>query len=186
LAGAAYNQTIDLRNCDSGATGYRNEWYRREGTITTETTITRTSGATDSHQAVSWKVVSTSAASLLDTFDFPPISQWNDTTGSSKTATIEIVGSASLNNDDLWVELDYLGSSGSPLGSLVSSNKATLLTANAAITTSTATWNSSQATPVYQKLQVTFTPQMAGLVVARVRLAKVSTTVYVDPLITIA
>jgi hypothetical protein len=51
--------------------------------------------------------------------------------------------------------------------------------------TSTATWNSSPATPVKQRLQFTFTPQIAGRVRGQVRLGKPSTTVYVDPVITI-
>ncbi len=185
MPSTTYNNTCDLINCDSGATGYRNEWYRREGTVTTETTITRTGGASDGIQAVSWKTVSNSNATVYQVLELAPISQWNILTGTSHTATIEIVSSASLNNDDIWLELEYLGSSSSPISSGGNSTVATRLTANAAVTTSTAAWNSSPATPVYQKLQVTFTPQLAGLVIARVKLAKPSTTVYVDPLITI-
>jgi hypothetical protein len=60
-----------------------------------------------------------------------------------------------------------------------------VLTTASAVTTSTATWNSSPATPVKQHLQVTFTPQVAGRVRGQVRLGKPSTTVYVDPVITI-
>ncbi|MES2055811.1 MAG: hypothetical protein V4564_07735 [Pseudomonadota bacterium] len=190
LTGATANRNVkvDFINCDSGATGYRNEWHRMGGDITTETTITRASGATDGVQAVSWKAVSgaSSVMSPLLPLEFPPISQWNSLTGSSRTATIEIISSGTLNNDDIWVDLEYLGSSGSPLGSGVNSTIATRLTANAACPTSSMTWNSSPSTPQKQYLQVTFTPQMAGLVVARVKLAKVSATVYVDPLITIA
>jgi hypothetical protein len=190
LTGSASNRNIkvDFINCDSGATGYRNEWHREQGDITTETTITRASGATDGVQAVSWKAISgaSSVMSPLLPLEFPPISQWNSLTGSSHTATIEIISSATLNNDDIWVDLEYLGSSASPLGSAVNSTIATRLTANAACPTSSKTWNSSPSTPQKQYLQVTFTPQMAGLVVARVKLAKASATVYVDPLITIA
>lgn len=181
-----FSEWLDVINCDSGATGYRNEWHRREGNITTETTITRASGATDGVQAVSWKAISTASSSFVTPFEFPPISQWNALTGSSHTATIEIISSATLNNDDIWLDLEYLGSSASPLGSGVNNTIATRLTANAACPTSSVTWNSSPSTPQKQYLQVTFTPQMAGLVVARVKLAKTSATVYVDPLITIA
>jgi hypothetical protein len=109
----------------------------------------------------------------------------NTTTGSSKTATVEIVSSASLNNDDIWLLLEYMGTVGSQLASFVDSNPVTPLTAAVVVTTSTASWNSSPATPVYQKLQVTFTPQRAGRVRGRVMLGKASTTVYVDPNIVI-
>jgi hypothetical protein len=61
-----------------------------------------------------------------------------------------------------------------------------VLTTNAAVTASTATWNSSPATPVKQKLVVTFTPRQAGRVRGQVRLGRASTTVYVNPIIAIA
>jgi hypothetical protein len=38
---------------------------------------------------------------------------------------------------------------------------------------------------VKQKLSVSFTPQMKGVVKARIYVARASTTVYIDPLITI-
>ena len=81
--------------------------------------------------------------------------------------------------------LEYQGTSGSSLASMATSLPATVLTTASAVTTSTATWNSSPATPVKQHLQVTFTPQVAGRVRGQVRLGKPSTTVYVDPVITI-
>ncbi len=181
------NVKVDFINCDSGATGYRNEWHRQEGDITTETTITRASGASDGVQAVSWKAISSGSSAISPTLplEFPPIAVWNTLTGSAHTATIELISSASLNNNDIWVDLEYLGSSGSPLGSGVNSLPATVLTTAAACPTSSKTWNSSPASPVKQYLQVSFTAQLAGLVVARVKIAKPATTVYVDPLITI-
>lgn len=177
---------INVINCDSGATGYRNEWHRTAGDITTETTITRTGGSTDGVQKVSHKLTSNVNATILCPLEEPDIYIWNTATGVSKTATIELISSASLNNNDIWLELDYLGSASSPLASIGLSDPATALTAASAVTTSTANWDSSPATPVKQKLQVTFTPQMVGLIRAKVRLGKVSTTVYVDPLITVS
>jgi hypothetical protein len=81
--------------------------------------------------------------------------------------------------------LEYQGTASSPVASFVDTKPATPLTANATITSSSATWNSSPATPQAQKLQATFTPQVAGRVRARVRVGKISTTVYVNPAITI-
>jgi pectin methylesterase-like acyl-CoA thioesterase len=107
------------------------------------------------------------------------------TTGSAKTATVELISSATLNNDEISLELEYLGTASSSLASFANSLPVTVLTAASAVTTSTATWNSSPATPQKQKLQVTFTPRTAGRVRARVRLGKASTTVYVDPQVTI-
>ena len=165
----------------------RNERYTAGGSTVTERTITLTGGAADDVGSFSLKMVSGSAR--IDKWVGPIMSFWldveNTSTGSSKTATVEIVSSASLNNDDIWLLLEYMGTAGSQLASFVDSNPVTPLTAAVAVTTSTAPWNSSPATPVYQKLQVTFTPQRAGRVRGRVMLGKASTTVYVDPTIVI-
>jgi hypothetical protein len=92
-----------------------------------------------------------------------------------------------LNNDDIWMELEYLPNSSDTQGSLVNDSKSNILAANAAQPTSTATWTTTGITNVMkQKLQITFTPGQKGAVRARVFLAKASTTVYVDPVVSIA
>jgi hypothetical protein len=149
--------------------------------VTTEFTITLTLGATDNVGTFSHKLVSSSrsdkAVMTLEGF-------WMDvnnaTIGIARTATVEIISSASLNTDDIQLLLEYEGTGGSSLASFVSSFPNVLATP-AALSTSTATWNSSPATPVKQRIQVTFTPQVSGRVRGQVRLGKPSTTVYVDP-----
>ena len=177
---------VELINCWDGA-NVRNERVTTGGSVTTERTITLTGGAADDVGSFSLKMVSGSAR--IDKWVDPIVSFWvdveNTSTGSSKTATVEIVSSASLNNDDIWLQLEYMGASGAPLVTVANSRPVTTLTAAAAVATSSASWNSSPATPVYQKLQVTFTPQRAGRVRGRVMLGKASTTVYVDPNIVI-
>jgi len=184
------NSALNFIDCDSANTNYNNARVTFGGNLTTETTITRASGATDGTQAISHKIVTNANATTnvlpLVTFESFPIHIWNTATGSSKTATIEIISSASLNNNDIWPECSALDVAGSAYGSVYSSYIATPLTAAAAVTTSTATWNASPATPVKQKLQVTFTPQKVGLVSCIVKVGKASTTVYVDPLITLS
>lgn len=177
---------VEIVNCDSGADGYRNEWHRGIGDITTETTITRTNGATDLVQKVSHKWVTTANPTLVGPLEGPVLSVWNRLVGSSRVATIELQSNATLFNDDIWVELEYLGSASSPESSIISTLPATRLTTHAAIATSTAPWDSSVGSPVYQKLQVTFTPQLVGMVVARIKMAKASQTVYVDPKIVVS
>ena len=177
---------VELVNCWNG-TSVLNERYSTGGSVVTERTITLTGGSADDIGAFSLKMVSGSAH--IDKWVAPVESFWfdveNTTTGSSKTATVEIVSSASLNNDDVCLVLEYMGAAGTPLVSLIESEPVTPLTAAVALTTSVAPWNSSPATPVYQKLQVAFTPQRAGRVRGRVMLGKASTTVYVDPNIVI-
>jgi hypothetical protein len=177
---------VELINCYDG-TSIINESYQPAGVVTTERTITLSGGATDDVGVFSHKLVS---STNIDKFVNPLLGFWmdveNTATGSSMTATVEIISSASLNNDDISLLLEYQGTSGSSVASFANTLPATVLTANAAVTASTATWNSSPATPVKQRLQVTFTPRVAGRVRGQVRLGRASTTVYINPLITIA
>lgn len=184
-ASAADQFLVRLINCDNGSTGYVNRWLTSAGTITTETTIVLTGGATDGVQGVSHKGVTNSSANQLEPLQFPVYSTWNTSTGSSKTATIEVQSNATLTNTDIWLEVEYLGDSGDPKGSVVTSRVDGPLTSGNA-PSSGATWASSVGSPSYQYLQVTFTPQKVGLVRARVFLAKASQTIYVNPHVTIA
>jgi len=185
---ASINNTrdlVELINCFDG-TNILNESYQPAGVVTTERTITLLGGATDDVGTFSHKLVSNTN---IDKYVNPLVGFWmdveNQAIGSSKTATVEIVSSASLNNDDISLLLEYQGTSGSSVASFASTLPANVLTTNAAVTASTATWNSSPATPVYQRLQVTFTPRLAGRVRGQVRLGKASTTVYINPVVTI-
>jgi hypothetical protein len=177
---------VELINCYDG-TSILAEKYTPAGTVTTERTITLAGGATDDVGIFSHKMVS---GTNIDKFVQPLDGFWMDveyqTTGSSKTATVEIISSASLTNDEISLFLEYQGSSGSPVASFVSTGPGSVLGTPSALATSTATWNSSPATPVKQLLSVTFTPLLAGRVRGQVRLGKASTTAYVNPVITIA
>jgi len=179
----------EMINCDAGATNYR---YWREtqfGSIKHETTIVRSGGASDGTTPLSWKLASNTRPrfpnELLESQD---ILAWNDTVGSSVTATVEIVtDNVTLNDDEAFLQVFYYGSSSTPLATRISDAKADILASASAQTTSSATWTTTGlGTPVKQKLSVTFTPQMKGFVIARVMLAKASTTVYVDPVLTLA
>lgn len=185
-ATGVFGSVVEVINCDSGNTNYNNSWYYPGGSVVTETTITRTNGATDGTTKVSRKMVTLSGPPPIFTEPLEHhIWQWNTTTGVSKTATIEFISSTTLNNDEIWGELEYLADTSDALSAFGNNYKATVLTTGAAQTSSSTTWDSSPATPVKQKLAITFTPQKVGLMHFTVRLAKVSTTVYVDPLITL-
>jgi hypothetical protein len=180
------NAVIEAVNVGTGATNYISERHSTFGDLTTETTITRSSGASDGTTAFSHKIVTTArAVNLNKVFEAFPISIWNSTTG-LRTATIELISSAPLNNNDVWADCQYLGSSSAPNGSLATSYPATPLTTGSAIISSLATWNSSPSTPQKQKMAVTFTANQVGLVRCTVYVGKASTTVYIDPLITLS
>lgn len=176
----------DLIGCDSGGTVSRNERYRYQGTLTTETTTKRTGGASDGVTSYSWKVTTTAGASREDPFEAFSRAIWNGDTGVAKTATIHIAtDNVTLTDAEIWLEVDYLASSATPVSTLITDAPATALTAGANQAASTETWASVPGTPVKQKLEVTFTPQMAGPIRYRVKVAKASTTVYIDPKIEI-
>jgi len=175
---------LHVHNCDSGSKNYRFYTSNYMGTSQQETTIVHTGGASDGTTAISWNIGTTAHVSFGLPFQSEEITQWNDTTGSSKTATVEIAGANTLTNADIWMEIEYPGNASFPIGSTANCRASNILTTPANVTTSSASWGGSPA--VTQKLQVTFTPQMKGPIKARIYVAKPSITVYVDPLITVA
>lgn len=180
---------FELYNCDSADTNYRLQIRDYAGNIDQETVVVRSSGASDGVTPLSWKLVSSANAEFPHTvLDTPEIVQWNDSVGSSLTVTVEVVtDNVTLTNAECWLEIQYLGTSGVPLGSYLSDVKSDMLGSATNQDSSSVTWTTTGlGTPVKQYLRVTFTPQEKGFVHAVVKLAKASTTVYVDPLLTIA
>jgi hypothetical protein len=172
---------IDLVRC--GASGnYRIFRQLYSGQMIEETTIVRTGGASDGTTTISWKVVTTANCTYSMPFECPPIAIWNDATGSSVTATVEGVwgGGAVPNDDDVWIDVEYLGDASSPMGSFVNDGKASLLETAAGQASSSETWGGSTTK---FKLGVSFTAQQKGWIYCRVKVGKASTTVYIDPLV---
>ena len=178
--------TCDVDFIRSGSSGVNYAVYRQRisGALDYETTIVRTGGASDGTTPIAWKVVTTANCSYSLPFECPPIAIWNDTTGSAKTATVEGIwgGGAVPNDDDIWLDVEYLGDASSPQGSFVNDGKADLLTTAAGQTSSSATWGGSTTK---FKMNVAFTAQQKGWIYARVRCGKASSTFYIDPLITL-
>jgi hypothetical protein len=178
-----WSNRVDLIRCDSGNTNYRNESYQLTGSQITETTIVRTGGATDGTTSFSHKAVSNTNATKMQAYELLPIAIWNDTVGSAKTITVECIASAVLNNDECWMEVEYMGDASFPTGSRASTYKTNILATGAANTTSTATWGGALTGKF--KMAVTITPQQKGPITVYVKVAKASATVYIDPFITV-
>jgi hypothetical protein len=172
--------TVQLAQSDSGSTSYKSARYTYEAVETTETSIVRTGGFTDpAGQAQSRKIVTTANIQWLRPYQMQPLSVWNAVTGSSRTVTVYGTAAALPNNDDIWLEVGYLGSSSFPVGSMATSGKASVWSANAAVASDGSTWGGG-VTPF--KLVATLTPNMAGYLVVQVKVAKASSTFYIDPL----
>lgn len=130
-------------NSDSGAANTRYEVSAYEGSAFSETTIVRSGGATNGSTSFSQRIDSSANASVALPFTSDPIYVWNETTGSPVDVTVEIIsfGSAALDDDDVWVEADYLGNSSYPLASRISDRGGNILTDSTTDqATSTATW----------------------------------------------
>lgn len=193
-APATADSRVELYNCDSGDTNYRLWIEDYAGTIKHSTTVYNDAGASDGTTRISWQMVSSANTEYPNiTLKSPEIVKWNETTGSAVTATVEIVhesqGSGAngvLNDDEIWLEVQYLGTSGTPISTFIRDSKADVLATAAAQTTSAASWTGDAAGWDTQKLSVTFTPQEKGFIHAVVHVAKASATIYVDPLLTVA
>jgi hypothetical protein len=174
-----------MYNCDSGATNYRLWIETFAGSIKSETTLVKTGGASDGTTALSWKLTTTANANeYVAPLITDDMAIWIDNTGSTKTISVDILhdSATALTDAEVWLEIDYLGSSAQPLGTPASDKRATVLTTAANQASSSASWvTTGLANPNMQKLEVTFTPNMKGFVYARVCLAKPSYTIYVDP-----
>lgn len=181
-----------MHNCDSGDTNYRLWTETYYGTVRDETTIVRTGGASDGTTPIAWRMQSNAnAAYPFAPLESPEITRrypgtaaeeaaWSP--GASVTVTIEVItDGVTLKDDECWLEAQCLGTLGAPLGVFASDAKSDVLAAAANQTSSSEAWTTTgMTTPTKQKLSVTITPQEKGVIHAVVKLAKASTTVYVD------
>lgn len=183
-------QRFSMYNCDASGTNYKLWVEDYSGTIKDETTLIRTGGASDGTTGLSWKMVTNGSASYpTKPLVSDEIVVWNDTTGASKTVTVEILrdSATNLTDGEIWLDASYLGSSGDPQGTFIRDAKADVLATAADQSSSAVTWTTTgMSNPNKQKLSVTFTPQLKGPIYCRVVLAKASATVYVDPVATVS
>jgi len=182
--------TYSLMNSDSADTNYRLRWEVQFGTIVHETTLVKTGGASDGTTPISWDMTTNANAEWShQTLDSSEIVRWNETVGSSVTLTVDILHDSvtNLQNDEIWLEVQYLGTSGFPLSLFADDAAADYVATPADQTTSGSSWTTTGMTnPNEQELSVTIAPQEKGYFIAKVRMAKASYTVYVDPLLQIS
>lgn len=178
-------QVADFINVNNGAVNYANTRVRYQGTLTTDSGVVRTGGASDGTTPISWKVVTTANNKVVAPFECFEIDQWVDTTG-AHTVTVEVLTSAvTLTNADIWVEVMSLDTAGAPVATRHSSGPADPLAAGSNLATSTETWTGLGSPSPQKCVTASFTTALKGFVRARVYVSKVSATIYVDPKITI-
>lgn len=179
-----------IHNVDSTDSNLRFQESSYQGTCTSQTgTLVKSGGAEQDTVAYSIKMVGNASSELFwSPLESPTIVKRNTTVGSAQTATVEILSdnATNLQNDEVWLELSYLNTSGFPLGTTLSDRMTDILSTPADQTASSVTWDSTgMSNPNKQKLEVSFTAQEAGHLIAKVMLAK-NTTIYVDPEITLS
>ena len=190
LAGTPTNPGGNVFNIrsDSGNTNYRNEKYSYTGTETTETSITRVGGAAQADgTAFSRKYVATANAEWVLPFQGLPMAIWCPY--SSGTHTVTIYGtwnSASVpNNDQIWCDVEYLGTSGNPLGVFATATKANNLASGTPLTADASTWNGGGSGAGWSpfSMQISFSPTEAGYIYIYPKVAAASDTFWLDPAI---
>lgn len=174
----------DVILVDSALTNYVQERTSYYGTIVQELTkVARPTGAADETNTISWKMVSSANTSWTGTLKSFPITSRRQEGQFAIMAEIDVLtDGVTLDDHDIWVEVEYLGSDLSPL-SMVNSSRAlhpNELTVD--LPTSDTVWiTSGLSSPVKQKIQVSVAPSADCYVRLTVHLARASTTVYVNP-----
>lgn len=182
---------VRMHNCDNASgVNYRFAEHSYFGDVIQTTAITKTAGATVDAVAYAWKMTASANTTFWAPLKSPPIDILNTTTGSGKTATLDIVidSATTLNDNDTWIEVEYLADSADPLGAIVTDRMAGILSTPAAQDSSSpASWSGVGGSATFYRLRTpSFTPQNKGYISARVCLAKASAVIYVDPVLVIA
>lgn len=178
----------DLIVSDSSATGYRQERYWYQGTLTTSTAVYN--AASDGVTPISWQVVTTANNKQYMPFECFEIVQWvapGSYSASGGTYVNVTSATAGLTNADVWVEAQVLDNGSFPISDLYSSGPVNQLTAGSALTSGSAWTSPLGGTPSNYRLIVpAFTVAIAGYVRFTVKVGRVSATLYVDPDVVVA
>jgi len=176
---------LDVVRSDSANTIYQQQRYLSTGSLTAETTVIRTGGASDGTTPLSWKIVTTATISWINPFETFPLTIWNPTTGVVNVtihATSNLAAGAFPKTDDIWLEAEYLGTIGFPLGVLVTGTKANVLATGTPYSTDGASWGGSPAGGTFA-MTLALNVSAVGYINLFVKCAKPSTTFWVDPLV---
>jgi len=181
---------VTLYNCMSGDAHYGFAHYNPLGQTEVETGIYANDGAEYNTAAAkySWKITTTASANFYNPYVSPWLHQYHEGT-SAITPYLECLrdnsSGAVFQNDEVWGEFSYQGTSGFTIGTVVNDRMA-LLGSPADQTASSkgaSDWTGETGTAGYFKINptATITPAEIGNLSARVCVGEPSITVYVDP-----
>ena len=176
---------VRLINSDSGDGRLRTSTITWEGTEDNSTVFRTGTVVGPSEFIQSRMVVTTANVRWERPFVCQPIVKWNDQINVARTVTVylEIESAVVPKNDEVWLEVDYLGSSSHPLSTNLTTTKATFLSAATAGLADGSTWSNAAIGRTPIMLTATFTPRMAGTVTFTVKVALPNTTIWIDPIV---
>jgi len=164
-----------------------------QGTLTASASVYN--GATDGVNPISWQVVTNANCNPQAPFECFDIVQWAAAGTYAASKIIATSATAGLLTNDIWCNVQYLGSASQPLGKPATtfgagSGTTTLPqipqgTTPGAITTG-ATWATGGLGTNYSIAIPSFTTSLAGFVRVRVYVGKPSLTINIDPKAVIA
>lgn len=174
---------VRLVNCDSANTVYRYVKRMYQGTETSDTAVKRL--ATDGTTRFSRKIVTGSGPNWFAPFVTDPMLWWNTTIGTIAITNFFISEGIVSSNNNVWLDVDFLGTNGLPLGTNTSTRNAGILTAGAAnpVDTGSAWTTNGIVVPITNYVTVSITPQQIGFIRARLNVAKTNCAIWYDPII---
>lgn len=187
---AAHRNAIRLHNSDYADTNYRMWKMNRVGSVRESTAFVMSGGASDGATQLSWHV----QANSLAAFPFRPlisdeIVKWNETINSTITVALEMLhdGAGALQNNEVWFDVEYLGSSGSPLSLFATCAMSGILATPSNHTSSSAFWTTTGMSSAHaQKMSVAFMPREKGIIHGIIRATKPDYAIYVDPVLRVS
>jgi hypothetical protein len=187
-----YGCHAELLNYGTGDTNYKFWMESRQGIAKDETTIKLTTGAaSDGTTSYSMRLTTLATVAYPSTiFRSPPVIKRQAAGGGSKTLRAEVLhdGAAPFTNKEVWLEVEYLGTSGFPLASVVRTRasyvvgESSLVGGSFAWDGDTGTGPNGSATWNQCKIEIpgmTFAEE--GYVVARLCMAIPSKTLFFNP-----
>ena len=126
--GSGLGFMVDVLDCDSGATNYRNERWSSLGSLTTNTSIYRTGGASDGVTPFSW-AINPNYSRWYNPITTFPLAVQNYNITSNVTITVEGICNKTVvaNNDTAWITVNYYSNAASPQITTYSNTKGTFL-----------------------------------------------------------
>jgi hypothetical protein len=134
---------VFVQRSDSAGTNWQQQKWAYAGSQVVEGTVVRTGGASDGSKPISWKLTTTANVQWVHPYEAIQTTIWNASLSGSVTVSLEGISPTTLpNNDEIWMDVECLGSASSPLGSVTNTTKANVLAAGIPVQASTKAWDS--------------------------------------------